>query len=353
MTKHETTQSSIRVAAGHFNNVLPADMIFARQLGVSGVNFNALELDDKAARRVLGLSHRINGSQRDYWDYDDLCRLREFVGGYDLEIESMENVPHRMMSHIKAADAHRDEQLDNYCKTIENLGRAGIPMLGYDFMLLPVVRTTFSAPTRGDALTSYFDLKTFQAENTFDAEPVSAEELWDRYATFVKRVVPVAESAGVKLAMHPDDPPLPELGGITRNFSTKAAFERALAIVDSPNHGLNFCIGTFSEAGVETMYETLDHFTSAGKVFCVHFRNIRHQGDSFIEVFLDDGEVDVVRTMWILVDNGFDGFIMDDHVPQMVGDSGWRHRGRAFNTGYIKGLLTSMRGSDARRKSDT
>ena len=343
MSRRQGSEHPFRIAAGQMRQVSPGDLRFARQMGVSGVSFNALDLDAVANRRILGLKHRLNGSQRDCWDYDDLCRLREFVEGHGLEIESMENVPARMMNHVKAGDAHRQAQIDGYCRTIENLGRAGIPVLGYEFMLLPVVRTSFAAATRGEARTSVFDLDEFDQVDAFDAVPVSSDELWDRYAYFISSVVPVAESAGVKLAMHPDDPPLPELGSVARGFSTRAAFERALAISESPCHGLNFCVGTFAEADVDLMYEALERFARAGKVFCVHFRNIRRRGNGFIETFVDDGEVDVARTMRILVDSGFSGFILDDHVPQMVGDEGWRHRGRAFNTGYIMGLL---RGSD-------
>lgn len=336
-----------RIAAGQFRQVSSDDFRFARQMGVSGVSFNALDLDALPVRRTLGMKHRPNGLQRGHWDYDDLCRLRETVERHGLTILSMENVPARMSCHIKAGDEHREAQLDDYCRTIENLGRAGIGVLGYEFMLLPVLRSSFGSPTRGDARTSSFYPDDFRGRDWCDTAPVSSEEVWERYTYFIRRIVPVAESAGVKLAMHPDDPPFAELGGVARNFGSKAGFERALGLVDSPNHGLNFCVGTFAEADVDHMYDALDHFTRAGKVFCVHFRNIQRDGDGFIETFVDDGVVDVVRTMRILIDGGFDGFLMDDHVPVMVGDEGWRHRGRAFCTGYIMGLLRSaVSGSD-------
>ncbi len=330
------------MAAGQFRQVLPADLQYAHQMGASGVSFNALDLDDVANRRSLKLRQRAHGSRRGYWDIDDLCRLRETVEEHGLRIESMENVPARMMHHIKIGDSEREAQLDDYCRTIENLGRAEIPILGYEFMLLPVIRSSFDAPTRGGARTSCLDPDALDGDDLFDVPPACSEEVWERYEHFVRRVVPVAESAGVKLAMHPDDPPLSELGGTGRILNSVVAIERALGIVDSSCHGMNFCVGTLAESDVDQMYRALASLTRAGKVLCVHFRNVRHDGASFTEVFVDDGDVDVVRTMQILVHNGFRGFILDDHVPQMVGDSGWRHRGRAFSTGYIKGLMDAI-----------
>lgn len=329
----------VRVAAGQFRGVVSSDMQFAKQLGLSGVSFNVLDFDDVAVRRTLGLPQRPQGLQREYWSYDDLARLHEWVGSFGLSIESLENVPTRMMAHIKAADSERNRYLDGYCQTIENMGRAGIPVLGYNFMILTVVRSNFFGPTRGGALTGTFNKAEFDADNTFDVAPVGADEVWERYSHFIKQVVPVAEAAGVNLALHPDDPPLSEIGGVARILGTQAGFEKALSIVESPSHGINFCVGSFAQADVSGMYDTLTRFTKTGKVFAVHLRNIRGSVDDFVEEFVDDGDVDVERVLNILIEEGFDGFILDDHVPQMVGDQGWRHRGRAFCTGYIRGML--------------
>lgn len=336
----------VRIAAGQFRGVQGTDMAIAKQMGVSGVSFNVMDFDDVAVRRTLGLAQQPQGLQRPFWDYEDLARLVDWVDGFGLEIESLENVPTRMMTPIKTASDQLERHLDGYCRTIENMGRAGIPVLGYNFMVLTVLRSNFLAPTRGGALTGSFNKVEFDTANKFDVAPVGHDDLWDRYTRFIRHVLPSAESAGVKLALHPDDPPLPEIGGVARILGTQAAFERAMSVGDSPNHGINYCVGSFASAGIDEMYKSLEYFTRRGNVFAVHLRNVRGTAEDFVEEFIDDGDVDVVRTLKILVDGGFDGFILDDHVPQMTGDQGWRHRGRAFCTGYIRGMLSVLEGEE-------
>jgi mannonate dehydratase len=115
-----------------------------------------------------------------------------------------------------------------------------------------------------------------------------------------------------------------------------------MSIGDSPNHGLDFCLGTWSEISPEAMYEALGHFGRRGKLVYAHFRNVKGKGSKFQESFVDDGDFDVVRAIRILRDVGFTGFLIDDHVPHMTDDTVWGHRGRAYATGYIKGLCRAV-----------
>jgi mannonate dehydratase len=136
-----------------------------------------------------------------------------------------------------------------------------------------------------------------------------------------------------------------------RIFRDLAGFRRATEeIAPSPNHQLDFCMGTWAEMGVECMMEGLRHFVSQGKVAYIHFRNVRGTVPRFEETFIDDGDVDVVEVMRLLVDLDFDGMLIDDHVPHMVNDTIWMHRGRAYAVGYIKGLLHAV--EDGRRTND-
>ena len=145
-----------------------------------------------------------------------------------------------------------------------------------------------------------------------------------------------------KHALHPDDPPVPQVGGVPRLFRNIAGFERAMTIGDSPNHGLNFCMGTWTEAGADHMMDALSRFSAAGKILYVHFRNVKGSVPAFEECFIDEGEADVVAVLRTLKENGFDGFLMDDHVPIMVNDTRWGHRGRAYSAGYMKGLIRAL-----------
>jgi mannonate dehydratase len=154
-------------------------------------------------------------------------------------------------------------------------------------------------------------------------------------------VLPVAEAAGVTLALHPDDPPVPMLGGIARLFGSFEGFRRAVETFDSPQHGLDFCMGCWSEMGPGAI-EAIRYFGARGKIVYVHFRDVQGHVPVFQECFLGEGNVDVVAAMRALKQVDFRGFIIDDHVPQLIDDTGWGHRGRAHATGYIMGLVDAV-----------
>lgn len=166
--------------------------------------------------------------------------------------------------------------------------------------------------------------------------------MWATWERFIDAVLPVAEQAGVKLALHPDDPPVLALDGVARIFRSEAAFARAMSRADSPNHGIAFCTGTFAEAGAETMMAALARFARARRIHYVHLRSVAGALPRFAESFIDEGSVDAVAVLRTLHDAGFDGFVIDDHVPHVVGDTVWGHRSRAYATGFIAGILRAL-----------
>jgi mannonate dehydratase len=171
---------------------------------------------------------------------------------------------------------------------------------------------------------------------------LSAERMWDNYAYFIKAVLPAAEAAGVKMALHPDDPPVATLGGVARIFNRPEGFKRAWALnPDSPAWGLDLCLGCCSEmpGGAANVREMIEFFGPKGRIFYVHFRDVQGQVPCFQECFIGEGNYDPAEAMMLLHKNGFDGFLLDDHVPHMEGDSDWNHRGRAHAIGYMQGLL--------------
>ncbi|MCB0095813.1 MAG: mannonate dehydratase, partial [Caldilineaceae bacterium] len=146
--------------------------------------------------------------------------------------------------------------------------------------------------------------------------------------------------AGVKLALHPDDPPVESLGGVARLFRNFAGFKRAMDTFDSPNHGLDFCMGCWSEmAGMDYVIDAVRHFGQRGKIIYVHFRDVQGTVPCFNECFINEGNVDPLVVMKTLKEVGFDGFMITDHVPAMVEDSPWGHRGRAYAIGYMAAML--------------
>jgi len=303
-----------------------------------------------------GVSHLCAGVPRGKdgdWKMEDLLRLRELVESHGLRLEMLawpmssvevsraEN-PHIMLG--KSPD--RDREIDRLCEMVRMAARAGVRALKYNLTLLGVLRTE-STPGRGGSRYSTWELARAKQEPPLTlAGVVGADEMWERIAYFLKRVVPVAETCKVRLACHPHDPGVAPGGfrGVVRVLGTVEGLKRFVAIQESPYHGLNFCQGTISELlanpGRE-IFDVIRYFGSRRKIFNVHFRNIRGRRDKFQEVYPDEGDVDMVRAMRVYQEVGYDGMIMPDHMPSHVDDP----RGLqafAFGYGYIKALIQAV-----------
>ncbi len=345
----DNESAGIRVAAGSIREADDETLVFAAQLGLSGVILNTPPLSGQApygSMQSLGTAYWRNPGDTGVpvrWDYLELLHLRKRIESFGLRLEAIENVPIHFYEQCLIGGPGRDEQIENYRATVRALGRAGIPLLGYHWMANRVWRTAKHERTRGGAQVSSFDYELARAApDTFPVR-LSEDEVWANYRYFIEAVLPVAEEEGVVLALHPDDPPVPALGGVARVFRNLAGFRRALEeIAPSAFHQLDFCMGTWAEMGVEEMLAGLRHFLAERRIAYIHFRNVRGTVPRFEETFIDDGDVDVVAVMRLLVRERFDGILIDDHVPHMVGDSEWMHRGRAYAMGYIRGLLRAV-----------
>jgi mannonate dehydratase len=276
------------------------------------------------------------------YGYDDLARLRERIESFGLRVEAIQHVPLDRFDQIRLGLPDRDAELERYQNTIRNLGRAGIPVLAYNWRPNRLYRTG-RVPGRGGALVTAFDASQVKDEGPSFGREYGADELWQTYEYFVRRVIPVAEEAGVKLALHPDDPPGYDVGGVARIMSSFEGFVRASEIVDSPSWGLLFCIGCWCEmGGSEYVVNGIRHFGAQGKIFYAHFRDVQGRAGRFQECFPGEGDLDVTATMRALREVGFTGCIIDDHAPHMAGDEGWAPKSRAYQTGYLMGLLRAV-----------
>ncbi len=339
----------IRVAAGSIRELDDETLQFAAQLGLSGVILNTPPLTGQApygSMQTLGTSYWVKPGDEaptQKWDFLELLQLRKRVEAYGLRLEAIENVPIYFYEKCLLGLPGRDEEIENYQATIRHLGKAGIPILGYHWMANRVWRTAKEDPSRGGSRVSSFDYELAKHSPPTFGREISEDEVWANYEYFIKAVLPVAEEASVVLALHPDDPPTPTLGGVARIFRNLEGFRRAIEqIAPSPMHQLDFCMGTWAEMGLEEMFTGMRHFAEQGKISYVHFRNVRGAVPKFEEAFIDDGDVDAAAAIRLLVDAGFEGILIDDHVPHMVGDTEWMHRGRAFACGYIKGLVAAI-----------
>jgi mannonate dehydratase len=290
----------------------------------------------------------------DQWSADGLMRLRERVERFGI---SLDMVPLPMSSSAIARaenpnillgkSPERDREIDDICQMIRNAGRAGIPSLKYNLTLLGVVRTA-NTPGRGGARYSTFVYDEARQEPPLtEAGAVGADAYWERITYFLERVIPVAEEYKVRMACHPQDPGMPRgrgFRGVETVLGSVDGLKRFITISSSAYHGLNFCQGTVSEMlekPGEEIFDVIRYFGSRGKIFNVHFRNIRGGFLRFQETFIDDGDVDMLKAMRVYKEVGFDGMMMPDHVPTIAGDvKGAQAFAYAF--GYIKALIAAV-----------
>ena len=243
---------------------------------------------------------------------------------------------------------NRDEKVEEYKRHLRALGEAGIPYTTYAHMANGIWSTE-REETRGGASARGFDLANAREGHwagvrygmpLTHGRKYTQEEIWDNFTAFIAEVAPVAEDAGVRIGIHPDDPPVPELGGIPRCiFSSFDGYKRALEIANSPNVGMCLCVGCWLEGGElmgKDALETIRYFGEMGKLFKVHFRNVNAPLPHFVETFLNDGYMNMYKVMKALQEVGFNGVAIPDHIPSMADD---RRLGTAYSIGYMQGLL--------------
>ena len=242
----------------------------------------------------------------------------------------------------------RDAKIEEYKAHLRNLGRAGIPYTTYAHMANGIWSTPRET-TRGGAPARAFDLavadtgywvgREYHGPLTHERE-YTQDEIWENFEYFIKQVAPVAEEAGVRIGIHPDDPPVQELGGVPRCiFSNFEGYRRALEIADSPNVGICLCVGCWLEGGPlmgKDVVETIHYFGERKKLFKVHFRNVDQPLPHFVETFIDGGYMNMYRVLKAMRGVDFDGVLIADHIPMMAND----HRvGTAYTIGYMKALV--------------
>ena len=301
--------------------------------------------------KQVGVTHAVTGipdlpSGPPPWDYMHLLLLKQRFQDAGLELMVIESAPPSIMEPIKLGLPNRDERIERFCEMVENMGRVGIPIICHNFMAgFGWLRTSMSIPGRSGALVSGYDHSRMRDAPPTEWGEIGEEQLWDNMAAFLKRVVPVAEKARVKLAVHPDDPPLSPIRGIGRILTNPDAFQRVIDMAPSPYNGITFCQGNFSAMGVDVP-ENIRRFGRQGQIHFVHFRDVRGTPDNFVETFHDEGQTDMFAAMRAYKEVGFDGPARPDHVPTLIGEDnsnpGYEVMGRLYAIGYIRGLMEGV-----------
>jgi mannonate dehydratase len=304
----------IKIATSYQANPTDDDLLFLNQIGVEYVSLPATPENANVESFIRMRERYESGGIKVY-----------NIGSGAGPSGSLHNVP-----EITLNLPGRAQKIEEYKNYIRYLGKAGIYYTTYAHMGNGIW-SSGRAKIRG-CDTREFDMaspnkyaawggKTYKEPLSHGRE-FSKDEIWENYTYFIKQVVPVAEEAGVKIGIHPDDPPVPVLAGIPRCiFSNFEGYKRAMEIADSPNVGLCLCCGTWLEGGKELTgkdpEEMIRYFGPQKKIFKIHFRNVSAPLPHFVETFMDDGYYDMFKIMKALREVEFDGIVIPDHIPRM------------------------------------
>lgn len=290
-----------------------------------------------------GVTHGVIRLPEGDFDVTSLSQLKAVTNrfvSHGITPKIIEPLPNSLHDHIKAGDNLRDEAIEKFICLMSNLKEVGIDTVCFNFMVhYGWTRTSDSILERGGAKVTGFSLKDFKP----DGFKISKEQVFENYIYFIKAVIPYAEKYGIKLALHPDDPPLDTLGNVPRIFTSLDNIKKGINCVNSENLGVTFC-----QACYKLMGEDLESAISElkNKIFFVHFRNVRGNKFNFRETFHDNGEIDMAAALRLYKkycpDNAKNIPIRVDHVPTLAGEesrvSGYDALGRLFAIGYLKGI---------------
>lgn len=353
----------MKLGLGLYKHMLtPDNYAFARQCGVSHIVAHLSDYfsDAPSLPGQSGSGWGTSSGDRSIWSLESLKALKAEINAAGLELAALENFDPAHWHDVLLRGPKRDEQLDFIKQVITDMGAAGIPVMGYNFSIAGVAGWSKGPYARGGAISVGFVESDGKALSpmpkgmvwnmVYDAnapagtiDPIDHDTLWARLATFQEAVLPVAEKAGVQLAAHPDDPPMPTIRGHARLVYQPRFYDKMFADRPSPANKAELCIGSLSEMTEGDIYEAVDRWSRDNRVGYVHLRNVRGKVPNYHEVFIDEGDVDIPRILSILHRNGFEGTVIPDHTPQISCAAPW-HAGMAFALGYIRAEINRLCG---------
>jgi mannonate dehydratase len=360
----------MKIGLGLYRHMLTREYYdFARQAGCTHVVVHMVDYfregpSNPRNNQPTGSKYQpwgMAGSPEQLWGVDELRTLRREIEEAGLVLAAIENLDPAHWHDILLDGPQRGQQIEKVKTIIRRLGEAGIPVLGYNFSLAGVCGRVSTPNGRGNAVVLGMDGPADDVpipngmiwNMVYDSNApagvlpaISHEELWSRLGRFLEEVIPVAEQSGVRLAAHPDDPPMPTMRQQPRLVYQPYMYQRLIDRVPSRSNALELCVGTLAEMTDGNIYEAIEQYSRQQKVAYVHLRNITGKVPHYRETFIDEGDVDTMCILAILHRNHFDGVVIPDHSPQMTCDAPW-HAGMAHTLGFMlaaKAVLESPRG---------
>ncbi|MGI5174238.1 mannonate dehydratase [Treponema sp. OMZ 840] len=335
---------------------------FAKQLGCSHVIVHLVNYYSEKQGILPATDDKTNygeSIENDFiWSYDGLKNLKDIAAEEGIEIYGIENFSPADWYDVLLDGPHRDEQVENLKRIIANVGRVGIRNFGYNFSIAGVWGHKRLAVARGGAVSVCFDASALPIDasipdgevwnmtyrdgpkDTFIA-PVSHADLWNRFERFLNEILPVCEKSGVALALHPDDPPMPELRQTARLVYQPKYYDKLINLNKSPMNQLEFCLGSLKEMSEGNIYKETEKYSRNKRISYIHFRNVKGTVPKYDEVFLDEGDIDMFKILRILRDTEYTGLLIPDHTPEMTCPGSW-YAGMAYAIGYMKAAIRAI-----------
>ena len=354
----------MKIGLGLYKHMLTREhYVFARQAGCTHVVIHLVDYFHQGSsnprnNQPTGDKYKpwgVAGDPQKLWTVTELKRIRTEVEDAGLSVAAIENLDPAHWYDILLDGPERPSQIENIKTIIRRIGDAGIPVLGYNFSLAGVCGRVTGPFGRGGAITVGMDgpadepiptgmiwnMVYDQTAERGTIASISHEELWRRLERFLDEVIPVAEQSGVRLAAHPDDPPMPTMRQQPRLVYQPSMYQRLIDLLPSESNALELCVGTLGEMNDGNLYDAVDQYSKQGKIAYIHLRNVRGKVPYYRESFIDDGDIDIIRILSILKHNEFNGVIIPDHTPQMSCAAPW-HAGMTHTLGFIAAALAML-----------
>lgn len=353
----------MKLGLGLYKHMLTRDNFkFAKQLGCSHLIVHLAEYYSHEKGVVTATDEKTNygksATSDPIWSLQSMQSFQAMAREEGLEIFGIENFSPADWYDVLLDGPKKHEQIDNLKQIIRNAGATGIQSFGYNFSYAGVWGHQRRTVARGGAVSACFNANTLAidtpipdgeiwnmtyAEGTSGKyiEGITPAMLWERLSWFLAEMLPVAEEAGVELALHPDDPPMPTLRSTPRLVYQPELYQDVIDLYDSPSNKLEFCMGSVQEMNGGSLYDAIDSYASQGKISYAHVRNVKGKVPVYDEVFIDEGDIDMFKALRLLKKHDFQGVLVPDHTPELLCDASW-HAGMAYALGYIKAILESL-----------
>jgi mannonate dehydratase len=355
----------MKIGLGLYRHMLSRDNYdFARQAGCTHIVIHLVDYFKQSStnprnNQPTGGKYEpwgVAGDPDKLWTAAEMVKIRREIEDAGLSLFAIENIDPAFWYDVLLDGPKRPQHIENVKAIVRHMGEAGIPVLGYNFSLAGVSGRVSGPMGRGGAITvgtdgpvndkpipngTVWNMVYDQHAAPGSLPTISRDELWGRLQRFLEELVPVAEQAGVRLAAHPDDPPMPTVRQQPRLVYQPRFYQKLLDIAPSKSNQLELCVGTLAEMTEDDVYEAVDQYSKQGKIAYIHLRNVVGKVPHYRETFIDEGDVDMIRILSILKRNNFDGVILPDHTPQMSCSAPW-HAGMAHTIGFMEAALAML-----------